>query len=149
MCERLRVNGSPVPPDRFAKHFQHLWRLLNGAKPPFIVLTAVLVLHMSVAEEIDVLVLETSLGGIYDAANVFPAPSATGITLLDFEHVEELGHTIQDIAWHKGGIFKPDVPAFTVRQPIPQAHQALYQRSLELGVSDRKAKNMLIITHCR
>lgn len=123
-----------MEPNLFAEHFNYVWNFIGDQKPPFIVLTAALIIHISISENIDVLVLETSLGGAYDAATVFPRPVATGITLLDFEHVEELGKTIEEIAWHKGGIFKAGVPSFTVYQPIKGAHEALVERCNEIGV---------------
>ncbi|KAM7392100.1 hypothetical protein PAMP_022735 [Pampus punctatissimus] len=43
-------------------------------------------------------------------------PWVCGITSLGFDHCSLLGHTVEEIAWQKAGIFKPGVPAFTVRQ---------------------------------
>lgn len=40
----------------------------------------------------------------------------TGITSLGMDHVAQLGPTVEDIAWHKAGIFKPGAPAFSVIQ---------------------------------
>jgi len=54
----------------------------------------------------DVVVLETGLGGRFDATNLVPQPIVTGITSLGMDHIGLLGPTLADIAQHKGGIFK-------------------------------------------
>uniref|UniRef100_A0A7N0VAD2 Uncharacterized protein n=1 Tax=Kalanchoe fedtschenkoi TaxID=63787 RepID=A0A7N0VAD2_KALFE len=56
-----------------------------------------------------------------------------GVTLLGMDHTETLGDTIDKIASHKAGIFKPKVPAFTVYQPS-KAMDVLHQRADELQI---------------
>ena len=46
------------------------------------------------------------MGGTYDSTNIVPKPVVTGVTALGIDHVNVLGRTIPEIAWHKGGIFK-------------------------------------------
>ena len=45
-----------------------------------------------------------------------------------------LGNTIDQIAWHKAGIFKPGSPAFAVHQ-APEAEDVLVRRAVEKGAS--------------
>jgi dihydrofolate synthase/folylpolyglutamate synthase len=58
----------------------------------------------------DLLVLETGLGGRYDATNVVDRPAATAITSVSMDHMEFLGDTLDAIASEKAGILKPGVP---------------------------------------
>jgi dihydrofolate synthase/folylpolyglutamate synthase len=58
----------------------------------------------------DLLVLETGLGGRYDATNVVDRPAATAITSISMDHMEFLGDTLDAIAREKAGILKPGVP---------------------------------------
>jgi folylpolyglutamate synthase len=44
------------------------------------------------------------IGGEYSATNFIRQPIACGVTSMHVEHVEELGHTVEEIAWHKAGI---------------------------------------------
>jgi folylpolyglutamate synthase len=67
-------------------------------------------------ENVDLVVLETGMGGETDSTNIFPHPVATGITSIGIDHVHVLGHTREQIAWHKAGIFKQGSPAATVEQ---------------------------------
>jgi dihydrofolate synthase / folylpolyglutamate synthase len=66
-------------------------------------------------EQCDFAVLEVGLGGRFDNTNVV-LPEVSVITTLELEHTAILGPTIQDIAWNKGGIIKPDVPVVSSRQ---------------------------------
>jgi dihydrofolate synthase / folylpolyglutamate synthase len=59
----------------------------------------------------DYVLLETGLGGRFDATNVIARPSATVITPISIDHPEFLGSTIDKIAYEKAGILKPGSPA--------------------------------------
>jgi dihydrofolate synthase/folylpolyglutamate synthase len=63
-------------------------------------------------EGVDVMVVETGLGGSFDATNVV-SPMAAIITNIGMEHTYFLGDTIKEIAAAKAGIIKPDVPVVT------------------------------------
>ncbi|KUL90484.1 hypothetical protein ZTR_00032 [Talaromyces verruculosus] len=63
--------------------------------------------HTFIRERVQAAIFETHHGGEYDATNVIPQPVVTAITSLGMDHVAQLGPTIDDIAWHKSGIFKP------------------------------------------
>jgi dihydrofolate synthase/folylpolyglutamate synthase len=68
--------------------------------------------------EIDVLILETGIGGRLDYTNALDAPACCAITRLDFDHVELLGNTLALIAKEKAGIAKRDVPLFTFSEQL-------------------------------
>lgn len=61
----------------------------------------------------DAAIFETHHGGEYDATNVISKPVVTGITSLGMDHVDQLGPTLDDVAWHKAGILKTGAPAFS------------------------------------
>jgi folylpolyglutamate synthase/dihydrofolate synthase len=88
-------------------------------------------------EGVQALVLEVGIGGRLDATNVVPQPLVTGVTTLDFDHMDLLGDTLASIANEKAGIFKKGVPAFTV----PQRADALVQ----LGKAARNADCSLYV----
>ncbi|MDR2761849.1 MAG: bifunctional folylpolyglutamate synthase/dihydrofolate synthase [Planctomycetaceae bacterium] len=58
---------------------------------------------------VDFAVFEVGLGGSFDATNIC-LPSVTAIANLSFDHIEQLGPTLRDIAREKGGIIKAGVP---------------------------------------
>lgn len=69
----------------------------------------------------DVVVLETGLGGRYDATNVVTKPLCTVITRIAVDHVAYLGDTVSKIAYEKAGIIKEGIPLVT----LPQDEEAM------------------------
>ncbi|XP_028740571.1 folylpolyglutamate synthase, mitochondrial isoform X3 [Peromyscus leucopus] len=96
--ERIRINGKPISPELFTKHFWRLYHQLEKFK-------------------VDLAVVEVGIGGAYDCTNIIRKPVVCGVSSLGIDHTSLLGDTVEKIAWQKGGIFKPGVPAFTVLQP--------------------------------
>jgi hypothetical protein len=85
------------------------------------------------SEAVDVAIYEVGVGGAWDSTNVVEQPAVTGITTLGIDHVAVLGDTLAKIAWHKAGIFKTGVPAFSVEQ-APEGTEVLRERAVEKGV---------------
>ena len=63
-------------------------------------------------QEVAWAVVETGLGGRYDPTNVLPAQAAV-ITNIDYDHVNSLGPSLREIAYHKAGIIKPGAVVVT------------------------------------
>ncbi|HEY3202473.1 MAG TPA: Mur ligase family protein [Thermoanaerobaculia bacterium] len=72
---------------------------------------------------LDIAVLEVGLGGRLDATNVVPA-ALSAITSISLDHTEELGATIESIAFEKAGIFRSGRPAL-VEGPREEAREVL------------------------
>jgi len=54
----------------------------------------------------DVVVLEVGLGGRLDSTNIIPVPEVAVITPIGYDHMAELGNTLEKIATEKAGIIK-------------------------------------------
>ncbi|CAM9979491.1 unnamed protein product, partial [Hapterophycus canaliculatus] len=85
--------------------------------PTYFHLLTLVGLWCFVQEGVDVCVLEVGMGGRFDATNVIPSPVVCGVAMLDLDHTQILGDTLDKIAWEKGGIFKEGCRAMTVEQP--------------------------------
>ncbi|KAL8261616.1 hypothetical protein R6Q59_025665 [Mikania micrantha] len=137
--ERFRLNGLEISEEQFLLFFWGCWNQLKDKvtedlpMPPLFQFLTLLGLKIFVSEKVDVAIFEVGIGGKYDSTNVIQDPVVCGITSLGFDHTEILGDTLGKIAWHKAGIFKPKVPAFTVPQ-LPEAMVVLKQRAHELEV---------------
>ncbi|OQE70058.1 hypothetical protein PENNAL_c0125G10146 [Penicillium nalgiovense] len=124
--ERIQIDDQPITENLFTRYFFEVWETLaspdlgNAAEtsrqPRYLQLLALLAFHTFIKENVDAAIFETHHGGEYDATNVIRRPVVTGITSLGMDHVAQLGPTVEDIAWHKAGIFKPGAPAFSVIQ---------------------------------
>ena len=77
---------------------------------------------------VDWAVIETGLGGRYDPTNVLPSNLAV-ITNVDYDHVEVIGPSLEQIAHHKAGIIKPGKPVVT-SETKPEV-LAVIQREVE------------------
>ncbi|XP_041667507.1 folylpolyglutamate synthase, mitochondrial-like [Cheilinus undulatus] len=137
--ERIRINGQLIDKDVFDKNFRLVYRRLHetkeahdGAMPTYFVFFTLVVFRVFLEEKVDVAVVEVGIGGQYDCTNIIRRPWVCGITSLGIDHIKILGDTIEKIAWHKGGIFKMGVPAFTVKQP-DTALAVLKERAEEIN----------------
>ena len=77
-------------------------------------------------------IVECGSGGRWDASNVV-RPKLALITNIGLDHVESLGGTLESIAWHKAGIFKPGVIALTGAQQA-NVLEVLKKESRQVGV---------------
>lgn len=68
----------------------------------------------------DFVVLETGLGGRFDATNIITPPLAAAITSISRDHVQTLGNTLEQIANEKCGILKPGSYAVTTSHQAPE-----------------------------
>lgn len=122
----------------FARHMTTIREAVNrmrlrGVEPPteFELITAAAFLHFQ-AQQCDVLVLETGLGGRLDSTNVIAQPVATIIGSIGHDHHERLGDTIGKIAMEKSGIIKAGVPlyAYTPEDALLPADEAATVRDV-------------------
>ncbi|KAG0051538.1 folylpolyglutamate synthase [Gryganskiella cystojenkinii] len=65
---------------------------------------------------VDVAVIEVGVGGRLDATNIVPRPEICVIASIGMDHAGLLGNTIQEVAFEKAGIIKPNVPVVIAPQ---------------------------------
>ena len=124
--ERFAVHGEPCPNDRLTAVVQYLesqWNAWpdNGTTKTapndggthreltFFEYSVLLAFEYFSREQVDLAVIETGLGGRFDATNICE-PMLSIITSISFDHTEQLGNTLSAIANEKAGIVKPGVP---------------------------------------
>jgi len=142
--ERIQINNEPLSEEAFAKYFFEMWDRLEeaarlkgeptdtSAKPSYFRFLTLMAFHTYLSEGVNTAIVECGIGGEYDSTNILVRPSVTGITTLGIDHTAMLGNTIEEIAWHKGGIMKKGVPCYTAPQP-PSALDVLQKRSEEIS----------------
>lgn len=140
-CQRIQISNRPISKTLFTRYFFEVWERLckhesaNGAArlPRFLQLLALTAFHAFIEEKVDTAIIETHSGGEFDSTNIVSNPIVTVITALGMDHVDMLGPTIEDIAWHKAGIFKNGAPALSCLQDFQPA-AVLRDRATEKGV---------------
>ncbi len=113
--ERIKINGVEISKEDFARLVFEICTLAENNNiylTEFEILTAVMFKYFA-DKSVDVVVLETGLGGRYDATNVIKNNLCAVITHIDLDHTERLGNTKDKIAFEKAGIIKPNCPVVT------------------------------------
>ena len=122
MNERIRINGCVIDKSCFLqayyevkKKVEHELAKGNGGKvelihPTFFEMLFLVAMVVFEHKKVDVVILETGLGGRLDATNVIDKPWLTVITEIGMDHMQYLGDTKAQIAAEKAGIIKPGVP---------------------------------------
>ena len=111
--ERVRVNGKPISQERLEELLSSIrsYDDLNGGLLTFFEVGFI----ASCLESIQhggFLILETGLGGRLDATRAVPAELCI-LTSLSIEHSEVLGNTIEEIAFEKAMISRPNATLLT------------------------------------
>lgn len=117
--ERFQLNQQMVSNELFLEAFEAVMDLVhrllkeqpeNFAHPTFFELLFLMGIYIFDKSGMEYAVLETGLGGRFDATNVIEKPMVSVITSISLEHTEYLGDTIEKIAGEKAGIIKEGCP---------------------------------------
>ena len=93
----------------------------------FFEITTLMALDWFAARKVDIVVLETGLGGRLDSTNIV-SPILSIITNIGLDHCDMLGGTLPEIAFEKAGIIKPKVPV-VVGESHPET-DAVFERKV-------------------
>ena len=117
------MNGKQISDEKFGQYVENSLEILDIAHEPipFFRYMTVLAFHIFLKEAVDVAIIEVGIGGRFDCTNILEQPVVTGIISLSLEHTNLLGDSLEKIAWHKCGIFKPGSRAFIANQH-PNVH---------------------------
>jgi dihydrofolate synthase/folylpolyglutamate synthase len=139
--ERIRLAGSLIGDALLAALLAEALDAGEDLAPSFFEVTTAAMFLAFARVPADVCVIETGLGGRFDATNVVDAPAACGIATLGMDHeafllIPEAGvpqAPLARIAFEKASIGKPGVPLVT------QAYPALAAEAVEQTAQARGA----------
>ncbi|MFE9580314.1 bifunctional folylpolyglutamate synthase/dihydrofolate synthase [Nocardia sp. NPDC006044] len=149
--ERISIDNAPITPARYVETYRELVPFIEmidaqsaaaggPAMSKFEVLTGMAFAAFAEAP-VDVAVVETGLGGTWDATNVIDGQVAV-ITPIGLDHTEYLGTDLTSIAGEKAGIIKraPEslIPRDTVAviaEQDPEAMDVLLRRAVEVDAA--------------
>ena len=115
--ERIAINDEYISDDDLVKYANILYpltekMLLEDETVTFFeVLTLMSFLYFK-DNQVDYAIIEVGLGGLLDATNVI-VPEISVITNISYDHMKQLGNTLESIALNKLGIVKDNVPLIT------------------------------------
>jgi dihydrofolate synthase/folylpolyglutamate synthase len=115
--ERIRINGEMISENEVASGLTHIRDVVADwdPHPTFFEITTTLALKHFTEAKIDVVILETGLGGRLDATNAVQSNLAV-ITPIAMDHQQWLGESLEKIAGEKAGIIKAKTPVVSVLQ---------------------------------
>ncbi len=110
-CERIQINGEMISKASVAEIAEDVFPIIENMNASGKIITefeciTAIAFEYFAREKCDIVVLETGLGGRFDATNVILSPIASVITSISLDHTAVLGDTIEKIAGEKAGIIK-------------------------------------------
>jgi dihydrofolate synthase / folylpolyglutamate synthase len=133
--ERIRINGEMISEDAVARGLIKIRNLVRGWNPHptfFEVVTALALKHFADGK-VDIVILETGLGGRLDATNAV-RPNVAVLTSIALDHQKWLGDSLTMIAQEKAGIIKAGAPVVSAPQP-PEVESVFRDRARDCEVS--------------
>lgn len=110
--ERISINGIDITDEEMGNIIEELeplieeYKIKNGVEVTFFELITIMALLYFYRNNVDFVVLETGLGGLYDCTNIITKPLVSIITSIGYDHMHILGYTLTEIAYQKAGIIK-------------------------------------------
>ena len=159
--ERFQINGEEIRPEKLEQYYARIERAMEqmeemqteqsrerieqqsgqssaGGQPErlptlFEVETALAFLYFA-EEGVDFALIETGMGGTFDATNVIEHPILTVISSVSYDHKAFLGDTLPEIAGQKAGIMKEGVPVI-VSENVPEVCEIIGEKAREKHAS--------------
>ncbi|MDD3928106.1 MAG: bifunctional folylpolyglutamate synthase/dihydrofolate synthase [bacterium] len=115
--ERMRLNGNPITRRELVGIFKSLpaqaeGEISDNIPTPYELGTALAFTWFS-RLGVDIAVVETGMGGRWDATNVLENVVVSIITNISYDHCDYLGNDLASIASEKAGIIKNGTPVLT------------------------------------
>lgn len=137
--ERIAINGEQISDNHLVQTAQAIKPIVEsnsfqekvGKVTEFELVTTLMFYYFANINPVDIAVIEAGIGGTFDSTNVFTA-QAVICPSISIDHQDTLGKTLVEIAGHKAGVLKPNVP-FIFGKMAPEVKEVFYQKSASLG----------------
>ena len=140
--ERIKINNTEISRPDFAKYVNDICQISDAANidlTEFEILTACAYKYFA-DNNVDFAIMETGMGGRYDATNVCENPVCEIITSISLDHTDRLGDTIEKIAYEKAGIIKNTVIVSVDNNGINTIKKAAKEVQAKLLFADKNLK---------
>ena len=131
-AERISVAGKLLDDESLVTVLEACEAANDGQPITFFEVTTAAAFLAFARSPADVTLIETGLGGRFDATNVFESPALSVITPVSMDHMGYLGDTLEAIAFEKAGILKRQTPAVIAPQDS-RALAVIEDRARALG----------------
>ncbi|QMU56378.1 MAG: hypothetical protein GKS04_04365 [Candidatus Mycalebacterium zealandia] len=112
--ERIKINGNDIEDRNLNELIERVHGICKNKniRPSYFELLTAAAFIFFKEQEVDFAVLETGMGGRWDAVNT-ARPLVCAITNISIDHTQHLGNTKEKIAAEKAGIAKHGIPLIT------------------------------------
>ena len=110
--ERFRIGDEYISQEEFSRLATKIRGILEPEKITYFEFCTALALLWFVEKDLDLVIMETGLGGRLDATNVI-LPLISVITSISMDHEAYLGTTLAAVAGEKAGIIKEGIPVIS------------------------------------
>lgn len=137
--ERIGIDDHYISDDDvvlYANKIKKLWDEIyetTGESVTFFEILTLMAFLYFRDQKIEYAVVEVGLGGLLDATNII-TPEISVITNISWDHMKQLGNTLESIAMNKLGIVKEGVPLVTTEEN-PDLHPLFRQTCLDRNAS--------------
>ena len=107
--ERVSINSKPIRKNCVINFIKRNKAFLEKQNLSFFEMTVGLAFDHFARKKVDIAIIEVGLGGRLDSTNIIN-PLASVITNIGFDHTQFLGNSLEEIAYEKAGIIKPNIP---------------------------------------
>ncbi len=145
VTERIKLDGEEIGEEDFARHATKIRKISEklvesgelDALPTFFEQVTAIALSYFAEEKVEIAILETGLGGRFDATTAAKAEIAA-ITPIDFDHQNILGNSLSEIASEKAAIIRAGSKV-VVSEQKSEAEKIISARSANFGVTPKLA----------
>jgi len=118
--ERIKINLEQVDDETILKSLALINTKKSSIELTYFEIITLAAMNIFIGKNLDICILEVGLGGRLDAVNIFE-PDLSIITSIGMDHQDFLGETIEQIAYEKSGICRPNKHAILNFENIPKS----------------------------
>ncbi|KAK7190720.1 hypothetical protein DPSP01_006670 [Paraphaeosphaeria sporulosa] len=135
----ININNEPVEEQEFLRienHYKQLSERENIEASEFELLTATAFTLFN-EKQVEVGIIEVGMGGKLDATNILNNQVVSVVSKIAQDHQGFLGNTLEEIASHKAGILRPNVPFIVNPMNEFRVHEVIENYAKEIGAGPR------------
>ncbi len=110
--DRIRINDVDIVDQALLDYGNRFYEVIEQFDLSMFEIDTLIATYYFLDEKVDYALYEVGLGGRLDATNIIH-PILSIITTIGYDHMDILGHTLEEIALEKAGIIKPGVTLLT------------------------------------
>ena len=110
--DRIRINNVYISDEELLEYGNRFYTLIEENELSMFEIDTLIAIYYFCEKNVDIALFEVGLGGRLDATNVI-LPLVSLITSIGYDHMDILGHTLEEISFEKAGIIKENIPLIT------------------------------------